>query len=195
MTGRSILPLLLSPKSGQIDPARDYVVTGRERHVANAREGDLPYPQRSIRTRDFLYIRNFAPDRWPMGTPNLDGKEPTFDALENNTFVAFADLDASPTKAWMVANRKDPEWQMHWRLGFEKRPAEELYDLAKDPDYLTNVADDPPTPKPARPSPSVSWTSSRPPTTPASTATASPSNARPLLPADNAPGQPARLDA
>ncbi len=143
MTGRSILPLLLSPKSGQIDPARDYVVTGRERHVANAREGDLPYPQRSIRTRDFLYIRNFAPDRWPMGTPNLDGKEPTFDALENNTFVAFADLDASPTKAWMVANRKDPEWQMHWRLGFEKRPAEELYDLRKDPDYLTNVADDP----------------------------------------------------
>jgi uncharacterized sulfatase len=43
----------------------------------------------------------------------------------------------------MVANRKDPQWQMHWRLGFEKRPAEELYDLRKDPDYLQNVAADP----------------------------------------------------
>ena len=34
-------------------------------------------------------------------------------------------------------------WQMHWRLGFERRPAEELYDLRKDPDYLHNVATDP----------------------------------------------------
>ncbi|MBE0535979.1 MAG: sulfatase [Phycisphaerae bacterium] len=146
MTGRSIVPLLVSDKSGQIDPGRDHVITGRERHVAKAREGDLPYPQRSIRTRDFLYIRNFAPDRWPMGTPtDMDdpAREPAFEVLEKNTFAAFGDLDASPTKAWMVTNRKDPQWQMHWRLGFEKRPMEELYDLRKDPDYLRNVAEDP----------------------------------------------------
>jgi len=145
MTGRSIIPLMVSEKNGQIDRARDHVITGRERHVAKARAGDLPYPQRSIRTRDFLYIRNFAPDRWPMGTPNLKDSpnEPAFETLEKNTFIAFADLDASPTKAWMVANRKGPQWQMHWRLGFEKRPAEELYDLRKDPDYLQNVAANP----------------------------------------------------
>ncbi len=146
MTGRSILPLLKSNQNGWLDPERDHVITGRERHVAKARAGNLPFPERSIRTRDFLYIRNFAPDRWPMGTPTGLGNaatEPSFDKLENNTFAAFGDLDASPTKAWMVQQRRDPRWQLHWRLGFEKRPAEELYDLRRDPDYLTNVAEDP----------------------------------------------------
>lgn len=146
MTGRSIVPLLKSAQSGWIDPKRDHVITGRERHVAKARAGNLPFPERSIRTRDFLYIRNFAPDRWPMGTPTGLGNpttEPSFDKLENDTFAAFGDLDASPTKAWMVQQRRDPRWQLHWRLGFEKRPSEELYDLRHDPDYLRNVADDP----------------------------------------------------
>jgi N-sulfoglucosamine sulfohydrolase len=146
MTGRSIMPLLISKKSGWLDPTRDYVVTGRERHVARAREGNLPYPQRAIRTPDFLYIRNFAPNRWPMGTPTgLDdpAAEPTFAQIREDTFVCFADLDASPTKAWMVKHRSEPQWQEDWRLGFAKRPAEELYDLRRDPDQMHNVADDP----------------------------------------------------
>ena len=65
--GRSLLPELLAPTGGQIDPTRTEVITGRERHVAAAREGYLPYPSRALRTPDFLYIRNFAPDRWPLG--------------------------------------------------------------------------------------------------------------------------------
>jgi N-sulfoglucosamine sulfohydrolase len=146
MTGRSIVSLLTSKQNGWIDPTRDHVITGRERHVAKARAGNLPFPERSIRTRDFLYIRNFKPNRWPMGTPTgLDdpATEPSYERLENNTFAAFGDLDASPTKAWMVKQRQDPQWQMHWQLGFGKRPAEELYDLRKDRDYLHNVAQDP----------------------------------------------------
>ncbi|WP_242085562.1 MULTISPECIES: sulfatase family protein [Aestuariivivens] len=144
MTGKSIVSLLQSDKSGLIDSTRDYVIVGRERHVAKAREGNLPYPQRAISTKDFLYIINFAPDREPMGTPfGLDGtgSEPSFAELENNTSVSYSDLDASPTKAWMIKNRKQKEWEMHWLLGFGKRPMEELYDLRKDPDYLYNVAD------------------------------------------------------
>ena len=58
MTGRSLLPILRATRSGQIDPARTYVLTGMERHV-------YPYPSRAIRTRDFLYIRNFDPAAWP----------------------------------------------------------------------------------------------------------------------------------
>ncbi|HOZ48232.1 MAG TPA: sulfatase-like hydrolase/transferase [Candidatus Hydrogenedentes bacterium] len=146
MTGRSIVPLLESKKEGRIDPTRDYVVTGRERHVAAAREGNLPYPQRSIRTEDYLYIRNFEPDRWPMGIPKgLEDAafEIPYEELENDTFVAFPDMDASPTKAWMVYHRNDPEWKAHFELGFGKRPGEELYDLKKDPDYMHNVAEDP----------------------------------------------------
>ncbi len=146
MTGTSIVNLLRSRKSGRIDPKRDHVITGRERHVAKARDGQLPYPQRAIRTKDFLYIRNFAPDRWPMGAPTgLDdpATEPSYEKLRDNTFVAFGDLDASPTKAWMVTNRKDARWAEHWRLGFGKRPPEELYDLRTDVDQMKNLAEDP----------------------------------------------------
>jgi N-sulfoglucosamine sulfohydrolase len=125
MTARSILPILLSPDSGQIDEARTFVVTGRERHAANAREGNLPYPQRAIRTRDFLYIRNFAPDRYPAGAPG-----------------SFGDIDGSPTKTWMVEHSADEAIQPLFELGFGKRPAEELYDLRQDHDYMHNLAGD-----------------------------------------------------
>ncbi len=69
VNGRSLAEHLKSSASSQIDPTRTFIVTGRERHVGSAREGNLPYPTRAIRTKDFLYVRNFAPDRWPMGAP------------------------------------------------------------------------------------------------------------------------------
>lgn len=147
VTGKSLLPLLESDRSGQVDPERTFVVTGRERHVGAAREGNLPYPQRAIRTRDFLYIHNFAPDRWPMGDPrgldDPDAAAPSFEDLCNNTFVAYADLDASPTKAWMIHHRAEEAVRKSFDLGFGLRPREELYDLRIDPDYMTNVAEDP----------------------------------------------------
>lgn len=146
MTGRSILPLLCSKEQGWLDPTRDHVITGRERHVPKARADNLPYPQRAIRTRDFLYIRNFTPDRWPMGTPlNLDDSahEPSYEKIEEDTYVTYPDMDASPTKAWVVKHRNEPQWQKYWEIAFAKRPLEELYDLRKDPHYLNNVAQDP----------------------------------------------------
>ncbi len=139
MTGRSILNVLTSDRAGLVDPTRTGVVTGRERHVAAAREGNLPYPQRSLRTRDFLLVRNFAPDRWPMGTPNFTSRE-TIPPLEHNTFAAFADMDASPTKTWLVRQFGLPEWAWHFDYAFAKRPAEELFDLRNDPDETVNVA-------------------------------------------------------
>jgi uncharacterized sulfatase len=143
--GRSLMPLLVSEKSGQIDPSRDWVITGRERHVATAREGNLPFPMRALRTPDFVYIRNFAPDRWPMGSPKGVTAEsaPGYGALQDNTFTAFADMDASPTKAWLVTHRNDPEWKWYYEFAFAKRPAEELYDTRKDPDQVNNLAADP----------------------------------------------------
>jgi uncharacterized sulfatase len=51
-------------------------------------------------------------------------------------------MDASPTKAWLVAHRHDPQWQWHYDYAFGQRPAEELYDLRTDPDQLKNVAGD-----------------------------------------------------
>jgi arylsulfatase A-like enzyme len=145
MTGKSLLPVLLDERSGQIDPGRTFVVTGRERHVHTARDGMLPYPQRSIHTKEYLYIINFEPDRWPMGVPNgmddLDAAAPAYEAIQWETRTVYPDMDASPTKAWMVHHRKEEPVQPLFELAFGKRPYEELYDLRKDPHYLNNVAD------------------------------------------------------
>ncbi len=145
INGKSIWPILTSKQAGQVDPNRTWVVTGRERHVADARAGNKPYPQRALRTRDYLYVRNFAPDRYPLGDPGgvTAEKAPAAQALENNTFVAFADMDASPTKAWLVAHRHDPKWKSYYDYAFGKRPAEELYDLKADPEQMKNVAAEP----------------------------------------------------
>lgn len=145
MTGRNLLPVLQSDKSGIVDASRDAVITGRERHVAKARTDFMPYPQRAIRTKNFLYIRNFKPDRWPMGIGPGFGKTetemPTFEALREDTLSAFGDLDASPTKAWIALNcEKDPSKRTYFDIAFGLRPAEELYDLKVDPDQVYNVA-------------------------------------------------------
>lgn len=145
INGRSLQSVLASDKSGQVDPERNYVVTGRERHVASARAGNLPYPHRMLRTNDFLYIRNFAPERMPMGDAYAvtDTQAPSQAELETNTRIAFPDMDASPTKAWLVAHRQDPQWRWHYDYAFAPRPAEELYDVRNDPDQIKNLAADP----------------------------------------------------
>ncbi len=147
MTASSLIPVLESTDSGRVDPARDYAVIGRERHLATARAGNLPYPQRAIRTHEYLYIRNYAPDRWPMGDPRglaEDGTtEHSEDELTHNTFATLSDLDSSPTKAFMVLHRSEAAVQPLFQLGFGKRPGEELYDLRSDPDHMRNLAGEP----------------------------------------------------
>jgi hypothetical protein len=54
--------------------------------------------------------------------------------------MGLDDTDGSPTKSWIEAlGDKNPFWQM----AFGKRPAEELFNLSKDPDCLINLAADP----------------------------------------------------
>ena len=145
MIGRSLLPLLQSDKSGRVEPNRDAVFIGRERHVENARADFMPYPQRAIRTHDYLYILNFKPDRWPLGDPyRLDGNNPpTAEEITEETRSTLPDEDAGPTKAWLVGVRNDPKWRSHFEWVYGKRPREELYDLKKDPHQTTNLATDP----------------------------------------------------
>jgi len=137
MTGRSLLSALVSGKSGQVDPARTFTLTGMERHVyAN--------PCRAMRMADFLYIRNFDPANWPTGeraTPEpridfTDGSWPKHDG-------AFSfNIDPSPTKQFLFEHRRDPKVQPFFALACGPRPDEELYDLRTDPDQLRNVATD-----------------------------------------------------
>ncbi len=145
MTARSLWPVLQSPQQGLVNPLRTFVVTGRERHVAIAREGQLPYPQRAIRTKDFLYIRNFHPERFPLGDLyRLDGQDPpTFTEIENNTMVTLPDEDAGPTKAWLVEHREDRKYKRYFEHAYHQRPEHQLFDLRQDPDQMHNVADNP----------------------------------------------------
>ncbi len=123
ITGRSFTDLL----GGKSKADRGFVLIGRERNDVLARPGSpagLGYPARAIREGDFFYVRNFAPERWPCGNPELELK----------------DTDASPTKTLIVARgEQDPFWQH----AFGKRPAEQLFDLSSDPDCVTNLVNHP----------------------------------------------------
>lgn len=127
MTGRSFLPLLTGTEACG---SRDVVFLERERH-ANVRAGDAGYPIRAVRTREFLYIRNFHPERWPAGDPKAH-KDPK---------RSFGDVDDGPTKGLILERRSEPEMRKFFEMCFDKRPSEELYDLKKDPDQVLNVAD------------------------------------------------------
>jgi len=141
MTARSFLGILTSGKSGQVDRKRNYVLTGKERHVVCQETGTGGYPMRAIRTHDYLYIRNFKSDRWPAGAPKGYAESVEIDVTRpRGTHFGYADVDAAPTKSYMLKYRDDPKIRKLFELGFAKRPAEELYDLAKDPDQLNNVA-------------------------------------------------------
>ena len=145
MTGRSLWPVLKSNKSGLVDETRTWVVTGRERHVENARADYSPYPQRAIHTADNLLIINFRPERWPLGDPyRLEGDDQaTVDEITKTTRTTHPDDDAGPTKGWLVSERNSQKWKSHYEWVYGKRPKYELYDLKKDPHETKNVADDP----------------------------------------------------
>ena len=139
MTGRSLIALL---EAGADEAAveadgRDFVLTGKERHVPAQEAPDVGgYPGRAIRTHDFLYIRNFRPDRWPNGTPHHER------AAYPGAW--YADTDNGPTKTWMIEQRdRDAEHRRLYELAFGKRPAVELYDLRSDPEQQVNVAGEP----------------------------------------------------
>ena len=145
MTGKSLLPMLRSERSGKLDPNRTAVFVGRERHVESARADFSPYPQRALRTDDYLLIINFRPERWPLGDPyGLDAPEPpTYEQIQRNTRATHPDEDAGPTKAWLVTHRDDPLYQPFYQRAYGKRPRVELYDLRSDPQQMTNVAQEP----------------------------------------------------
>lgn len=135
MTGRSLMPILSSKDSGQIDPARDHAVFGIERHFPGSRPDGAGYPIRAIRTADYLYIRNLTPDATPVGDhPGLawPPSDPT---------GGFGDTDGGPSKTYIWEHRE--EQPRFAEMAFARRPAEELYSVHDDPLDLVNRADDP----------------------------------------------------
>jgi hypothetical protein len=73
---------------------------------------------RAIRTRQYLYIRNYTPDVWPAGMPGS----------------RLPRCRRQPHQTLLIAN-----FDRYYKLSFGKRPAEELYNVEADPGCLKNL--------------------------------------------------------
>jgi arylsulfatase A-like enzyme len=122
ITGRSLFDIF----RGEPGEEREFVLIGKERHDIG-RPGEVGYPIRGIFRDGFLYLRNFEPDRWPAGNPE----------------TGYPNSDGSPTKTEILRLRDDPEKGHFWQRCFDKRPAEEFYNIAADQDCLQNLAGEP----------------------------------------------------
>jgi len=117
LDGFSFLPVLL----GQKDRHREVtygVHTTRGIHL-----GSECYPVRSIRTATHKYIMNL----------NHDAEFSNLVTKRNN---------GGFWKSWVEKAKMDPDAADKVEM-YVRRPAEELYDLEKDPYELNNLADDP----------------------------------------------------
>lgn len=127
MTGKSFLDVLTSQKSGRIDNSRNHVLLGKERHDvgrANQDGVDLAYPERAIRNDSLLYVRNYKPERWPVGNPEY----------------GFRNCDNSPTKTYLTELKPEDDEYRFFEMSFGMRSEEEMYNIQDDPDCLHNLA-------------------------------------------------------
>lgn len=123
MQGKPITDIFEAESGGVVDPQRDHVLIGKERHDVG-RPNDWGYPIRGIVKGDLLLIQNFEPDRWPAGNPE----------------TGYLNTDGGATKTQILNMRYDEEMRRYWEMNFGKRPAEELYRIDIDPDCVQNLA-------------------------------------------------------
>lgn len=133
-----VLPTLVEAADGTVDPA-DFdgssflpVLLGKKnthRQYAYAMHNNVPegppYPIRSVRDREFRYIRNLSPERIYIER-HIMGVE------EHNPYWA----------RWMfMSGENDRAYELIHR--YMRRPAEQLYHTSEEPYEMTNLADDP----------------------------------------------------
>jgi len=125
--GKSLTDIFFSKKDGQVNPKRDYVLIGKERHDYS-RPNNQGYPIRGIATQDYLYLYNYDITLWPAGNPEL----------------GYLDIDGGPTKTEILRLFRSGENAFYWNLSMGKRDAhEELYHIASDRECMHNLADNP----------------------------------------------------
>jgi len=148
ISGKSIAAILKSRKSGVVDDSKEFVFSGRERH-SSSRWNNLGYPQRAIRSKDYLFIWNAKPERWPAGAPQSikAGTEnelnPMYGIDETGKHIsgwAFTDIDGGPSKSFIVENHDNEKYSRFFNLATAKRPEFELYDVKSDPGCLNNLS-------------------------------------------------------
>ena len=122
VSGLSLFPIF-NDKIEEPDDFRNYLLFGKERHDAG-RPNNQGYPIRGIVQGDYLFLRNFEPDRWPSGNPE----------------TGYMNTDGGATKTLILEGRFDPERIQWWKTNFGKRPPEEFYNITEDPDCIQNLA-------------------------------------------------------
>lgn len=146
MSGQSFSHLIGSTKSGTLDHERYFAFSGRERH-SSSRYLNWGYPQRMIRDQEHLLIWNQRPERWPAGAPqriNPSTNElwPMYGLDEegvHHSEWAFTDVDACPTKSYLVEHMNTDTIRPYFDLSYAKRPEFELFDILSDPACLNNL--------------------------------------------------------
>lgn len=146
MSGKSIVSILKSKKKGIVDKSKKYVFSGRERH-SSSRWHNLGYPQRAIRGMDYLLIWNIKPERWPAGAPQAINHKtgdiyPMYGldkAGKHHPEWAFTDVDAAPSKSYLIGNNHNSKVHIYFDMAYAKRAEFELYNVVQDPYCLHNL--------------------------------------------------------
>ncbi len=149
-SANSLLPVLRGTDSENAKERNPVVFASRERH-SSARWSNLGYPMRIMRTASYLFIWNVYPERWPAGAPQMLNPDdplqlrPLYGLGENgeNLEQAFFDIDACPTKDFLIEQYKDSSIFPFFQLAIGKRPEIELYQIDEDPYCLNNLASEP----------------------------------------------------
>lgn len=124
--GKSLTDIFYSEKDGQVNPERDYVLIGKERHDYS-RPKNQGFPIRGIVTDDYLYLYNYKINLWPAGNPE----------------IGYLDCDGSPTKTFILNLRRSVQDTTYWHWSFGKLTEnEQFFNITTDPYCMNNLAKD-----------------------------------------------------
>ncbi len=125
--GKSLTDILFSEKEGQVNPDRDVVLIGKERHDYS-RPKNQGFPIRGIVSDNYMYLNNYDISLWPAGNPE----------------IGYLDIDGSPTKTEILRQFRTGESDFYWKLSMGKRESnEEFYNITKDEECMDNLANNP----------------------------------------------------
>jgi uncharacterized sulfatase len=148
ISGKSILNILKSKNQGVVETSKKYVFAGRERH-SSSRYLNWGYPQRMIRSKDYLLVWNMKPNRWPSGDPQSIKPGTTDELLQmygidengkHHSDWAFTDIDAAPTKSFIIEHMNENNIKPFFDLAHAKRPEFEFFNIKDDPFCLNNIS-------------------------------------------------------
>lgn len=130
MSGRGLLDVLVSEKSGRVDPSRSWTAAGLEWH---GEEDPVNLAARTIRDERYQYIVNYGL-----------GPRRKAEAARQRPDSEYARTAETGDEIELVTKHPNhPAVRPFTKLFVDPRPREELYDCETDPWQLNNLADSP----------------------------------------------------